>query len=76
MPATRTEATTASPTRGDDDIIAEGTKEWRKASALMDAACNLSNRLEEDLPARFAEMLDFVLERLPESEQQGREDNG
>ena len=59
----------------EDDIIAEGTEEWRKASALMDAACKLSDWLEQDLPARFAEMLDFVLERLPEPEQQGREDN-
>ena len=56
----------------DDDIIAEGTEEWRKASALMDAVSRLIDWLEEDLPGRFAEMLDFVLERLPE---QGKEDN-
>ena len=47
----------------DDDIIAEGTEEWRKASALMDSVCKLGDWLEEDLPGRFAEMLDFVLER-------------
>ena len=50
----------------EDDIIAEGTEEWRKASTLMDAVCRLSDWLEEDLPARFAEMQEFVLERIPE----------
>ncbi len=58
----------------DDDIIAEGTREWRRASALMDSVCKLTDRLEEDLPARFAEMLDFILPRLPEQEQ-GKEDD-
>ena len=56
----------------EDDIIAEGTEEWRKASALMDAVSQLADWLEEDLPGRFAEMLDFVLERLPN---QTKEDN-
>ena len=56
----------------EDDIIAEGTEEWRKANALMDSVCKLGDWLEEDLPVRFAEMLEFVLERLPE---QGKEDN-
>ena len=56
----------------DDDIIAEGTEEWRKATALMEAVGTLTDWLEEDLPGRFAEMLDFVLERLPE---QDKEDN-
>ena len=54
----------------EDDIIAEGTEEWRKANALMDAVCHLADWLEEDLPARFAEMLDFVLKRLPEQEKE------
>ena len=54
----------------EDEVIAEGTEEWRKASALMDAVCRLGDWLEEDLPARFAEMLDFVLQRIPEPEQQ------
>ncbi len=31
----------------------------------MDAVSRLTDWLEEDLPARFAEMLDFVLGRLP-----------
>ena len=56
----------------EDDVIAEGTEEWRKASALMDSVCKLGDWLEDDLPARFAEMLEFVLERLP---QQDKEDN-
>ena len=59
----------------EDDIIKEGTEEWRKASALMDSVSRLTGWLEEDLPGRFAEMLDFVLERLPEQEQQDQEEN-
>ena len=60
----------------DDDLIREGTEEWRKASALMDSVCTLANWLEEDLPARFAEMLDAVLPRVPKRQQeQGKEDN-
>ena len=58
----------------EDEIIAEGTEEWRKASALMDSVCRLADWLEEDLPARFAEMLDTVLPRVPEQEQ-GKEDD-
>ena len=57
----------------EDDIIAEGTEEWRKASALMDAVSRLTDWLEEDLPGRFAEMLDFTLERLPDQEQEENE---
>ena len=59
----------------DDDIIAEGTEQWRRASALMDSVCALTDWLEEDLPARFAEMLDFILTRLPEQEQRKEEDD-
>ena len=60
----------------DDEIIKEGTEEWRKASALMDSVCKLADWLEDDLPGRFAEMLDFVLPRLPERQQeQGKEDD-
>ncbi len=58
----------------EDEIIAEGTEEWRKASALMDSVFTLADWLEEDLPGRFAEMLDFVLPRVPEQEQ-GKEAN-
>ena len=56
----------------EDEIIAEGTEEWRKASALMDSVCKLGDWLEDDLPGRFAEMLDFVLPLLPN---QQKEDN-
>ena len=54
----------------DDEIIAEGTREWRGASALMDSVCKLTDWLEEDLPGRFAEMLDFILPRLPKHEKE------
>ena len=54
----------------DDDIIEEGTKEWQRANALMDSVTRLADWLEEDLPARFAEMLDFVLPRIPKQEQE------
>ena len=54
----------------DDDIIEEGTKEWQRANALMDSVCKLADWLEEDLPGRFAEMLEFVLGRLPNQEQE------
>ena len=58
----------------EDDIIAEGTEEWRKASALMDSVCKLGDWLEEGLPGRFAEMLDFTLGRLPKQEQEANDD--
>ena len=38
----------------------------------MEAVSRLTDWLEDDLPGRFAEMLEFVLTRLPE---QGKEDN-
>ncbi len=41
----------------------------------MDLVCNLVDWLEEDLPARFAEMLDFILERLPKQEQEENDDD-
>ena len=56
----------------EDDIIQEGTEEWRKAVALMDSVGKLTDWLEEDIPGRFAEMLAFVLGRLPNHE---KEDN-
>ena len=54
----------------DDEIIAEGTREWRRADAIMDSVCKLTDWLEEDLPGRFAEMLDFILPRLPKHEKE------
>ena len=57
----------------EDDIIEEGTREWRRANALIDSVGRLTDWLEEDLPPRFAEMLEFVLGRLPEQEQEANE---
>ena len=57
----------------DDDVIEEGTEQWRRASALMDSVSRLTDWLEDDLPDRFAEMLDFVLARLPNQEQEEKE---
>ena len=57
----------------DDDIIAEGTEEWRKAATLMDSVTRLADWLEEDLPGRFAEMLDFTLGRLRNQEKEDNE---
>ena len=54
----------------EDDVIEAGTEEWRKASALMDSVTQLANWLEEDLPGRFAEMLDYTLGRLPNHEKE------
>ena len=54
----------------EDEIIAEGTEEWRRANALMDSVSKLTDWLEDDLPGRFAEMLDFTLARIPEQEQE------
>ena len=65
--ATKMGPSTASPTPGDDEVIAEGTEEWRRARAVLDPVNRLAEWLEEDLPARFAEMLDFILERLGNS---------
>ena len=36
----------------------------------MDSVTTLADWLEEDLPGRFAEMLDFVLPLLPKQEQE------
>ena len=50
----------------EDEVIEAGTEEWRKAVALIDSVGKLTDWLEEELPGRFAEMLDFVLGRLPD----------
>ena len=39
----------------------------------MDSVCKLGDWLEEDLPGRFAEMLDFTLARLPNQEKEENE---
>ena len=59
----------------EEEIIAEGTEEWRKANALIGSALGLANWLEEDLPGRIAQMLDFILPRLPEHDKQEQEEN-
>jgi len=59
----------------EEEIIAEGTEEWRKASELIDAVTRLAEWLEEDLPGRFAQMLDFILPRLPEPTTQEEENH-
>ena len=50
----------------EEEIIRDGTEEWQKASALIDSVTSLAAWLEEDLPGRFAQMLEFILPRLPE----------
>ena len=51
----------------DDEVISEATEEWRRARAVMDSVYQLADWLEDDLSAHFAEMLDFILERLGNS---------
>ena len=58
----------------EDEVIEAGTEEWRKAAALMDAVGRLTDWLEENLPGRFAEMLDFALERVPEQDKEDNDD--
>ena len=53
-----------------EEVIEAGTEEWREASALIDSVTRLADWLEEGLPGRFAEMLDFILGRLPKQEQE------
>ena len=54
----------------EEEVIEDGTEEWRRASTIMDSVNRLIGWLEEDLPGRFAEMLVFVLGRLPNREQE------
>ena len=61
----------------EEEIIQEGTEEWRRADQLMDSVLKLADWLEGDLPGRFAEMLDFILPRIPEptTEQEENDDD-
>ncbi|MYC36422.1 MAG: hypothetical protein F4X66_05860 [Chloroflexi bacterium] len=59
----------------EEEIIADGTEEWRKADRLMDSVLKLADWLEGDLPARFGELLDFILPRLPELTTQQEEND-
>ena len=58
----------------EDEIIQEGTEEWRKASALIDSVTSLTDWLEEDLSGSFAGLLDFVLARLPDEQMEENDD--
>ena len=59
----------------EEEIIAEGTQEWQRASALMDSVLRLADWLEEDLPGRFNAMLDFILPRLPDQQAEQEEND-
>ncbi len=59
----------------EDEIIREATEEWGRASALMDSVGELAGWLEEDLPGRFAQMLDFILRLLPNQEREKEEND-
>ena len=69
---TKTATTTASPTPGTTTSSRRARRSGARPVALMDAVGKLTDWLEEDLPGRFAEMLEFVLGRLPNHE---KEDN-
>ena len=47
------------------EIIEQGTDEWRRAKAVIESVDRLVDWLEDDLHGRFAEILDFILGRLP-----------
>ena len=59
----------------EEEVIQEGTTEWRKADRLMDSVLKLAEWLEQDLPSRFAELLDFILPRLPQPTTQQEEND-
>ena len=69
-PATKTGSYDGFADPWEEEVIEAGTEEWRKASALIDSVTRLADWLEEDLPGRFAEMLDFTLGRLPNQEKE------
>ena len=58
----------------DDEIIEYGTQEWQKAKEILDRVEQLTTWLEEDLPERFGQMLDLILERLEEVPENSREE--
>ena len=59
----------------EDEVIEEATEEWGRASAVLDSVFQLADWLENDLPARFAETLEFILERLGNSDQTTEEND-
>ena len=59
----------------EEEVIQEGTDEWRQADRLIDSVTRLADWLEQDLPGRFAELLDFILPRLPIQEKEETDDD-
>ena len=54
----------------EDEIIQEGTEEWRKADQLIDSVtASWPTGWNRTCRARFAELLNFILPRLPDLEQ-------
>ena len=58
----------------EDEIIEHGTEEWRRATKMIDAVSDLTHWLEDDLPDRFARMLDFILDRIKSHRQEENDD--
>ena len=54
----------------DADIIRAATEEWRKANKVLAKTDEMVAWIERDLAAHFAELLDFVLERLTDVEEE------
>ena len=54
----------------DEDVIQAGVRAWREASAFIGEVDEVVKWLEGDLSTRFGEMLEFILERLPDNEQE------
>ena len=46
------------------EIIEIASQEWARAKPILDGIDRLATWLEEDLPARFRQMLNFIIERL------------
>ena len=71
--ATTTACTTASPTRGRTTSSRRARRSGARPPPSWTRWRKLADWLEEDLPGRFAEMLEFVLGRLPNHEQEDNE---
>ena len=59
----------------EEEVIQGGTEEWQEADRLIDSVTKLADWLEQDLPCRFAELLDFILPRLPIREKEETDDD-
>ena len=58
----------------EDENIEYGTQEWQKAKAILHRVEQLTTWLEENLPERFGQMLDLILERLEGVPENSREE--